>query len=204
MGATRLILLRHGEVDASARGRIYGDMDVALSERGRLQSQAAAERLVDRPLDAVVSSGLQRAEALARCLREPRSLKRRDEPRLKEMNRGSWAGLDRATLEARWPARWQRFERSSWMLSPPGGEAITHVWARVRRACEELAAQYPDGTVALCAHRWVVSCVAARARGWSLDRVHAVEPGYCAQIEVDWLPGRGPLAEVSMLGTPEV
>ncbi|NOT31084.1 MAG: bifunctional RNase H/acid phosphatase, partial [Planctomycetes bacterium] len=58
--ATRLYLVRHGEVDAAWHGRIYGALDVPLSERGRSEAARAARTLAEVELAAVVSSGLAR------------------------------------------------------------------------------------------------------------------------------------------------
>ena len=61
--------MRHGEVDAAWHGRIYGALDIPLSEQGKREAERVAHALAGTPLAAVVSSGLARTEHLASGLR---------------------------------------------------------------------------------------------------------------------------------------
>ena len=106
----RFYLVRHGAVAAPWDGRIYGDLDVPLSALGREEARLAAERLSDLPLDAVLSSGLERAEYGASLMRAARDSERRDEPALREIHRGAWKGLDRAELDPEAFARIVHFQ----------------------------------------------------------------------------------------------
>src|ERR1700758_3732841 len=63
---TTTILLRHGDTQLSPEHRFSGLRDLPLSASGTRQAQAAACRLATgTPIDAVVSSPLQRAVATA-------------------------------------------------------------------------------------------------------------------------------------------
>src|ERR1700747_339709 len=63
---TTTILLRHGDTRLSPEHRFSGQRDLPLSATGARQAQAAACRLASgAPIDAVVSSPLQRAVATA-------------------------------------------------------------------------------------------------------------------------------------------
>ena len=168
---TRLFLFRHGEVDAAWRGRIYGDLDVPLSEKGEQESREAAARLEGVRLDAVVSSGLARAEFLANLLREDRGLGRRDEERLREIDRGEWRGLRPTELDDEEGNAWERWHSAPVDTSPPGGESLGDLAKRVREACRELVQEYPGGHVAIAAHSWVVRSLASEAAGIPLERV---------------------------------
>ncbi len=68
--ATRITLVRHGEVH-NPNGIIYGRLPgFGLSERGRQQAQAAAEALRDQRIDALYVSPQPRALQTAQFLRE--------------------------------------------------------------------------------------------------------------------------------------
>ena len=63
---TTTVLLRHGDTQLSPEHRFSGLRDLPLSANGTRQAQAAACRLASgAPIDAVVSSPLQRAVATA-------------------------------------------------------------------------------------------------------------------------------------------
>jgi probable phosphoglycerate mutase len=86
----RIHLLRHAEAAYfDAEGRRTGDSRiVALTERGREQAAAMRELLADIALDAVVVSGLPRTVETADIVLKGRSLPRRTEPLLEEINSG--------------------------------------------------------------------------------------------------------------------
>ncbi len=50
---TTLLLVRHGETDWNADGRLQGHTDRPLSDFGRRQAQGLAEELADEELEAI-------------------------------------------------------------------------------------------------------------------------------------------------------
>ena len=61
----RLILIRHGEPEASARGRCYGKLDIGLSANGRAQMARLGKALASVSVDAFYASpeGAERSKA---------------------------------------------------------------------------------------------------------------------------------------------
>ena len=57
----RLLLVRHGESEWNAIGRLQGQADPPLSKLGRRQAAHVAARLVDEGVEAIVASDLERA-----------------------------------------------------------------------------------------------------------------------------------------------
>jgi broad specificity phosphatase PhoE len=154
--ATRLFLIRHGEVEPHWQGRIYGALDVPLSERGRGDGPRVAHVLKGIDLGVVVSSGLARTEHMAACLRVDRDLARVDDPELRELERGEWAGLTWSELDLRWPGSWAGWSRDPAMARPPGGESLNDLFLRVRPRVDHWAAAHPGRSIALITHGWVV------------------------------------------------
>lgn len=153
----RLLLIRHGEVEERWRGTIYGRLDVPLSERGLRQSQLVGDALAEEHLDAVVSSGLQRAEAAAALIRAGRAgLQRQDDARFTELDRGHWAGRRIDELSREDPSGMARWRAVRGAIQAPGGEAPEDLAARTRAAFDELAVRHSGETVAVVAHLWVV------------------------------------------------
>lgn len=203
--ACRLLVIRHGDVDPPRGCPVYGDLDVPLSELGLRQSQAAAERLAGRSIDAIYSSDLSRAVHLAQRLGATRpELAPGVDRRLREIHRGHWAGLPVAEIEARWPGEWDRYCASKNLLTPPGGESIAAQALRVGAALDELATQFAGRTVAVCAHLWVLRIATVIARGESLEAVIEHDYDKCAQIELDWIGQPRQVTWIGNLGSPEV
>lgn len=203
--ATRVLLARHGEVDARHRGTIYGRLDVELSDAGLRQSQAMADSLAGFRLDAVISSGLRRAEAAASLVRGPRGLPRKDDPRLVEMDRGAWAGVALSELSREDPDSYRLWVERRGALPGPGGESPADVAARVVPAIGDLAAAHPGGRILIVAHMWVVRSAVCHALEIPMERSPAIalQPG--GLVALDWpaLPatGRPRLAALGLGGT---
>ena len=194
----RIHMIRHGEVDHAWSDRIYGDLDVPLSERGREQSRELAGRFTELALASVVSSGLERAEFAAALLRVDRDLERRDDPRLAERSRGEWAGLGRDEVNERRPGAWEELRRSEGILTPPGGETLEDVEARVIPALDELARANAGGTLVVVAHLWVTRIALCRTLGMPLERCARLAVGHCQVATLDW-PCNGTAGEPPVL-----
>ena len=153
---TRIHLVRHGRVEPPWPERVYGRLDVPLSADGLEDARRAAERLAERPLEAVWSSGLVRAEAGAELLRQGRELARHIDARLEEIDRGRWAGRSFAAIESDEPGALARWSADPGRLRSPEGESLADVAARALPALGELARLHPGGEVAVVAHSWVI------------------------------------------------
>jgi broad specificity phosphatase PhoE/ribonuclease HI len=148
---TRMLLLRHGETAHSVDRRFSGRGDIPLTERGLAQADAAAKRLADLDVAAVLTSPLRRARQTAAAVGAATGLEPVVEDGLIETDFGDWEGLTFAEARERWPS-----ELDGWMSSPdaapPGGESFATAARRVRRARDKAIAAYPGKTVVLVSH----------------------------------------------------
>ena len=110
---TRVFLLRHGETDWNATGRLQGSTDVPMNARGIEQVEAAARALGPRlPKGTViVASPLARARVTAEILAADIGATIVYDDRMKERSYGAWEGMTAAEREehsaaevARWHA----------------------------------------------------------------------------------------------------
>ncbi|HET8752252.1 MAG TPA: histidine phosphatase family protein [Gaiellaceae bacterium] len=90
---TRLLLVRHGETDWNADGRLQGQTDRPLSDFGRRQARKLAEELADERLEAIYSSDLIRARETAEIVGERLGLPVVLDAELREKDWGTWEGL---------------------------------------------------------------------------------------------------------------
>lgn len=159
----RWILLRHGESEANAAGRLAGHRDERLTARGEAQARAAGEALAGEELALAVTSDLRRATATARILLERRAELRGEpalpvevRPALRERDTGAWSGEDRERLRAEGRMRWL----TDWERAPPGGESLGALAARVipelARVEEEVELRGSEGAVLIVAHGGVL------------------------------------------------
>ncbi|MHB8156286.1 MAG: histidine phosphatase family protein, partial [Desulfocucumaceae bacterium] len=70
----RVFLVRHGETIWNSEQKLQGHADIPLSDKGRQQAKALAERLAPRSISAVYCSDLGRAVETASQIAETRKL----------------------------------------------------------------------------------------------------------------------------------
>jgi broad specificity phosphatase PhoE len=174
---TPLLLARHGESDWNRARRWQGFADRPLTERGRAQAAALAERLADIVLDAVYSSDLRRALDTAASVANAQGLEPTALKALREVDVGSWQGLTREEAETRFPADFRR-----WLAGGTGwrdGESYGELSARVLRAVDEIARRHDGGRVLIVSHGGPIRAIHAAALGLDVEayrRIRPVEP----------------------------
>ncbi len=155
MGAPTFYLIRHAETQWNADGRWQGHGDPPLSARGRAQAAELATALTGQPIDLLVTSDLQRALATAEAVAKALLLTPELDPRLRELDVGSWTGLTRDEIRARDPELLAHFETEDPAVRPGGGETRREFRLRVTEAVESLA-ERPCERIALVAHFGVI------------------------------------------------
>jgi broad specificity phosphatase PhoE len=88
-----LLLVRHGETDWNADGRLQGQTDRPLSDFGRDQARRLAEELESEEIEAIYASDLSRAQETAEIVGERLGLPIVLDPDLREKDWGTWEGL---------------------------------------------------------------------------------------------------------------
>ena len=172
---TRLVLIRHGETDWNVEGRYQGQANPPLNARGRAQARRLAEELRGVGLDVLYSSPLRRALQTAQVIAETLGLPLHIEPRLMEINQGDWEGCLRSEIAARYPDLFRRWETEPWEVTPPGGESLAQVQARVYAALDEILARHPRQCVGLVTHRIPIALTKTRYQGLDPDVVRTLE-----------------------------
>lgn len=152
-----LVLVRHGQSELNAAGRLAGRLDTPLTELGVAQAKAMAASLADlgEPA-AVISSPLQRARDTAAAIGLPVVV----DQRWVELDYGPYDGWLLGDVPAEMWARW----RSDASYAPPGGESLAALGRRVREACEELLGD-PDRLSVVVSHVSPIKAAVAWALG---------------------------------------
>ena len=143
-------MARHGETDWNRESRFQGHADTPLNEAGREQARALAERLADDGIAAVYSSPLRRAHETAAIVAAALGLEVESVDGLREVDVGSWSGLTRTEVEARFPEGFRR-----WLELDHGwddGESYEELGRRVLAALRRLAARHRGERILVVSH----------------------------------------------------
>ena len=172
---TELILIRHGETDWNVEGRYQGQADPPLNRAGLDQARLLAKELRDVHLDVLYASPLRRALQTAQILADSLKVPLHLEPRLMEIHQGDWQGRLRAEISALYPELFRRWETEPWQVTPPGGEHLSHVQARVDRAVSDMLARYRGKRIGVVAHRIPIALIKVRYQGLDPDVVRTLQ-----------------------------
>lgn len=149
-------LVRHGESQFNAEGRIQGQLDVELSAAGRRQSLAVAAALADKRIEAVFTSPLKRAAETAQPIAEALGLALQSDDRLREIHAGIFQGLLWREIESAHPvaaAQWLKQEPD---FVVPGGESRRALMTRGTCALTYIRT-LPYSAVAVVSHGGLLS-----------------------------------------------
>ncbi|MEU8891850.1 histidine phosphatase family protein [Streptomyces sp. NPDC048442] len=178
-----LILVRHGRSTANTAGLLAGRTPgVALDERGTQQAAALPGRLAGLPLEAVVSSPLQRCRETLQPLLDARpGLPLHTEERINECDYGEWSGRKLGELTDH--PLMEVVQRHASAAAFPGGESMRAMQARAVDAVHDWNATIDaehgtDALYVMCSHGDIIKSLVADALGMHLDlfqRIH-VDP----------------------------
>jgi probable phosphoglycerate mutase len=146
------VLVRHGRTDWSAAGRHTGRTDVPLTDVGRAEAKALADRLAGLHADRVLTSPLSRAADTAALAGFADRAEVRDE--LVEWDYGELEGRTTEQIRERYPG-W-----TIWHGEVPGGESADSVAARADGILAEIATS--GLTVLVFSHGHFLRLLAAR------------------------------------------
>lgn len=156
----RLALLRHGHTAWNRAGRIQGRSDIPLDAEAEAELARLSLPAPWQEAD-LWSSPLARARQTAALVAgRPPMLA----PALTEMNWGDWEGQHGVELHADPATGYRHIEDWGWDYTPPGGESIGAVHARVLGWANTL----DRDAVAVC-HIGVMRVLLAEASGWAFD-----------------------------------
>lgn len=178
-GGTEIYLIRHADALPGADEIIASDYDAqSLSELGRRQARALAERLKDANLSAVYTSPIGRARETAAAVAEAAGLELHIEPDLREIGLGvieaglpSGAGQDEIARMLR-----QRLHEIAVIAlsggnwdAIPGSEPSADLRARITEAVNGIAARHPGQRVAAVSHGGAINAYFAALLGIGCD-----------------------------------
>jgi broad specificity phosphatase PhoE len=181
---TTILLVRHCAFGALGRYLAGRAPNEHLDETGRAHVARITKQFTGVTLDAVFSSPLERArqtaEALAACTAG--GVTPADE--LLELDFGEWTGKRFDELHA--DPRWARFNTHRTTTRIPGGEHILEVQARAVGFIDRVAAQLPQGRVAMVTHGDVIRATLCHYLGLPLDAMQRFEisPGSFSRMSL--------------------
>ena len=177
---TTLLLVRHGVTDANKSGLLAGwTPGVHLSDRGREQAQALAERLKPVPVSAIVASPLERCQETAAALAGGRDVPVETEDAIGECRYGDWTGQELKKLVK--DPLWKVVQAHPSAATFPGGESLRDTQRRAVDAVRATNARLGDSAIWIAvSHGDVIKALLADALGMHLDLFQRIQVDPCS------------------------
>ena len=154
-----LIVVRHGRTAANANGLLQGRVDNPLDDEGHAQAAAVAASLGH--VDRVLASPLLRAQQTAGFVAERFGLAVETTPDWIELDYGDWEERPVRSVPAEDWAAW----RADSGFTPPGGESLATLQARVEASCRELVPLAAEADIVVVTHVSPIKAAIAWALG---------------------------------------
>ena len=175
---TTLHLIRHGETDWNATGRIQGQMQSQLTDLGKQQARSLQSELLGFNFDRVFSSSSIRARQTADL-----ALEHIEQPftyldSLREIYLAQWEGHLYKEIEARDPQGMHAFRHQPHLFDVEGAETFFDLQKRALAAIGDIIAQCPGQEIAIVSHgAWIKSALChyegrAMSEFWEPPRMH--------------------------------
>jgi len=189
--ATRLYLIRHGQVTGHQHPRYNGQRDVPLTDIGLNQYHLLKERLADAPLSACYTSDLSRCAIGAKIICDRVGIEPVPRCELRELDIGVWEGLTWEEITRRWPQEWQARLNDLVNYRVPQGENLLDLQARVMPVITEIVQRHQGEEIVVTAHGGVNRIVLLNAIGAPLAGMFTIEQSYgCLNIIDYYADGR--------------
>jgi len=158
---TEIYLIRHTQAEGNLYRIMQGHWDGAVTEAGRAQVDALAERFRDIPIDALYSSDLYRTRFTASAITRTHDVPLQTTQELREINMGRWEARFFGDLCYHEPELMADFRERPDEWSVPEGESCGEVTRRMLRALTRIAEENDGHTVAVVSHGMAIRCAIA-------------------------------------------
>ena len=190
---TRLLLIRHAEVEARYQGVFGGRIDMGLSPRGHEQAAALAKYLHPRPLSAIYASPMKRVQQTLAPLLVNGAPKPVVLPDLREVDFGDWTGLAWDEVHAKFG-----ISAFAWLeqLECDGianAESAETLQKRVEPCLRQILADRCGQQVAVFCHGGIIRMLLGILLRWPLARMGAFEIEYASLTQVVVRPQKAEL-----------
>ncbi|QNQ83058.1 histidine phosphatase family protein [Lactobacillus sp. PV037] len=157
-----VVILRHGETELNAQGKVQGArVDPSLSKRGREDAENAAKNFDASLFDAIYVSPLQRAQETAKIFVGERSYQVDD--RIKEFDFGSWDEQPVSYLKDKYPDAFDKngFTNTNMYKYAKDIESKEHFEKRLVSFMNELVQKHRSGKILIVCHGVVSRMICA-------------------------------------------
>jgi probable phosphomutase (TIGR03848 family) len=190
---TLVLVVRHGLTASTGTALTGWTPGISLDDRGRAQAKAVGARLADVPIDAIISSPLDRCQETAAAIAGAREgpLTVQTDERIGECHYGDWTGqpLKKLAKEPLW--RVVQAHPSAVRFPGKDGESMLGMQDRAVGAVRDWNERLGrDAVYVICSHGDVIKSILTDSLGMHLDMCQRIQVDPCSLSVIRYTPLR--------------
>ena len=181
---TRLLLVRHAEVERTYHKIFGGKIDMNISPRGHEQAATLAKFLSGRKIDAIYASPMKRVQQTLAPFLKNGAPPQKIIQELREVDFGGWTGLN-------WEQVCEKFNllTHEWLDHiergvAPNGESGAQFSKRVEPCLREIIKNHPGQTVGIFCHGGVIRMLLSILLKMPLPKTNIFEIEYTSVTQI--------------------
>lgn len=153
LNVTTILLVRHGHVEGIRPARFRGREDLPLTERGRAEALAVAQRIASkwRP-ERVYTSPLSRCVATGDAIAKACTIESQSIEELNDIDYGTWRMKSHDEMAVAEPVLSAAWFNTPHLMRFPGGDSLQDLIARSADAMRLVHNLHPHGTIVMVSH----------------------------------------------------
>lgn len=165
---TEIYLIRHAQAEGNLYRMMQGHWDGDVTELGKKQIDALAQRFKDVHIDALYTSDLYRTRLTASAITRYHDIPMNTTPLFREINVGPWETLFFGNVfhDEEEHAEFFIHDPDKWHIE--GAETFAQVGGRAYPALEALAKKHDGQTIVVVSHGVTIRCLLSRITGIGL------------------------------------
>lgn len=191
---TRLFIVRHGETEWNAQGKIQGAADIPLNDQGRYQASKLAQRLQNEPIAAVYTSPQMRAYETAQiATKHHGELPFVKVPELAEFGMGPHEGRIFTEVDAQ--IDWDRMMDNEYRIQI-GAETNLAAKRWVDEQLPGIVSKHVNQSILFSSHggkKTFLLKTIFESHAETMEKLKTIRFGNCALSIVDWYVDSGPI-----------
>ncbi|MBI5175202.1 MAG: histidine phosphatase family protein [Candidatus Obscuribacter sp.] len=155
---TTIYFVRHGHTMATEMGLLYSDPSLEITEKGKLQAQAAARYIAAHRPELLLRGKAVRVAQSAQPIEEILGLKAETIEGFEEWNVGNWEGRTYLDIKKNDPDQYHQWCADPIENAPPEGESIAHLAGRIGEAMQAVSGntRYAGKKICMVTHSGII------------------------------------------------
>jgi probable phosphoglycerate mutase len=186
-GFMKIYITRHGQTKWNVEGRMQGQLNSDLTEKGINQAKWLGEFMQEIEIDVIISSSSGRAYDTANLIRGNRDIKIIKSDNLREMYLGEWEGRIATEIRISDKEQQDNFWNSPHQYKPSSGESYEELKCRVNKELTNIITEFKNKTVLIVTHAITLKTILAYIKNLEIKDIWSgtfMHPTCLNEIEV--------------------